>query len=534
VSTAERNLYGLVQQHEGIALLYRDQRISYADLRGAAMALAGRLRRGGVREGDVVSVLLPNSPAFVVTYLACWHIGAVANPLNTRLSLAELGAVVRHARSRVLVTGDTFAPKARMVAEQAAVPHSAAGDGVEVDPSTADGDGLAAQTRQVEILKLASENQVTTGNPRLGRPECPGGDRPAVLIYTSGTTSVPKGVLLSHDNMLADAAGIADRLAADASYRTVCFMPLFHCNALIFSHLSTFLVGGSVVLLPRFSASGLFDDVAGSDAHSFSCPPTVLAMLLERTPADRPAPPSLRFVKVGAAPLSPALAEAFESRFGVPLIEGYGMTEGTATTVMHDPRLPRPPGTVGRCLPAQDIRIVDSVGAAQPPCAIGEIQISGATIMLGYHRDPELTEATVVDGWLRTGDLGSLGEDGYLRLAGRKKELIIRGGENIFPAALDEVLQAHPEVAEAAVYGVPDGIWGESPAAAIVAKDGLDLDELRAFMAARVADFEMPVQFRLVAEVPRNAVGKVQRHELARRHDDPPNAGRTGSTSATA
>lgn len=496
-----RNLFDLVERHEGVALIHHGREITYADLRHAATGLAGQLHRHGIREGDVVSLLLPNSPAFVVAYLACWYTGAIANPLNSRLSTLDLTDVVTHAGGRLIITGDTFGPVADTLAENC------------------DASGGRTENRPVEVLRMPVEHAIT-GDPLPGHsatpPRCGGGQAPAVLIYTSGTTSAPKGVLLSHNNLLADSTGIAERLGVGADYRTVCFMPLFHCNALIFSHLSTFVVGGSVVLLTRFSASSLLDDVESAAAHSFSCPPTVLAMLLERTDHERPAPHSLQFVKVGAAPLAGSLAASFEARFGISLIEGYGMTEGTATSVMHDPRLPRPDGTVGSCLAGQHIRIVDAAGQPLPTSSIGEIQISGATVMLGYHRDPALTEATVVEGWLHTGDLGHLDEHGYLRLAGRKKELIIRGGENIFPAALDEALQAHPHVAEGAVFGVPDPIWGESPVAAIVAKNALDLTELREFMRGRVADYAMPVEFHLVEQIPRNAVGKVQRHELAR------------------
>lgn len=486
------NLVDLIARRTGHALTAGEQRFSYEDLMALAGGLAARLREHGLRPGDTVSLVLPNSPAFVIAYFACWHAGLVANPLNTRQSLDEHISVLRHARSRLVLTGPTFEAAARKCAGELDVPtltiDEARPDALTVSPSA--------------------------------KPER-GGAAPAVLIYTSGTTSAPKGVLLSHANLLADARGIAERLGIGPDYRTTCFMPLFHCNALIFSHLSTFAAGGSVQLLPKFSASTIWDAVEDYRAHSFSCPPTVLAILLERTPKDRPTPQSLRFVKVGAAPLAENLASSFEQRFGVPIVEGYGMTEGTATTTMHDPRQPRPQGTVGHPLHGQRVRIVDELGQELPGTRVGQIQIGGDTVMLGYHRDEQATRETIIDGWLSTGDLGSLDEVGNLRLAGRQKELIIRGGENIFPAALDSVIESHPEVIEGAVYGIPDPIWGESPAAVIVRRrDDLDLDELSQYVRARVADFAAPVVYRVVDSIPRNAVGKVRRHELTRAHGE--------------
>ena len=500
------NLFSLLtapSRAERTALLWQGRSIRYAELRDAALHMAAELRSRGVREGDVVTLLLPNAPAFVVAYFACWYVGAVANPLNTRLGADELAGLLAHAQSRLVISGPTFSK----LADEALWRR----EGQRCVPS--------GDSRLIELWLLESEDnlEVCAHNEAVGEL-ARGASDPAVLIYTSGTTAAPKGVLLSHSNLLADAAGIASRLAVDHEDRTLCFMPLFHCNALIFSHLSSFYVSASVALYSKFSASQLWEQVERTGAHSFSCPPTVLAMLLSRTPANLSAPTGLRFVKVGAAPLAESLASAFERRFNVPLIEGYGMTEGTATTVMHDPHASRPPGTVGFALDGQRVRIAREDGAVLPSGHVGEIQIGGATVMLGYHRAPELTSGTVIDGWLRTGDLGSLDSEGYLRLAGRQKDIIIRGGENIFPAALDELLEAHPGVQEGAVYGVPDAIWGEVPVAAVVPNPGLDLHHLSEFMRGRVADFQMPTHFRLVESIPRNAVGKTQRHILKESH----------------
>lgn len=510
------DLLGTRSSSTSTAIVWNGEPISYAALHTAADDIADELARRGVEHGDVVTLLFSNCPAFVAAYFACWRLGAIANPLNSRLSPTELSTLIDHAGSRALLYEEALEWLVRDSLHDLR------------DPALADAAQLRMQEGALWRFERTGIEEPPTPRPR-AEPRG-SGKQPAALIYTSGTTARSKGVLLSHDNILADAFGLSNRLGIDSQDRTLCFMPLFHCNALIFSHLSTFTVGGSVVLTRRFSASNLWDLIDAHGAHSFSCPPTVLAILLERTPPNRQTPTSLRFVKVGAAPLGDQLATSFEQRFRVPLVEGYGMTEGTATSTMHDPRLPRPTGTVGHALSGQRLRIVDADDNELPPDAVGEIQISGETVMLGYHRDPELTASTVIDGWLRTGDLGALSDDGQLRLTGRQKEIIIRGGENIAPIALDEVIGSHPDVVDCAVYGVPDPIWGESPAAAVVTKPTLDLDDLRRFVQERVADFEIPVVFTTVGEIPRNAVGKIQRHLLADSHpaSDPlPTEGRT-------
>lgn len=484
------------------AIVWNDEPITYEQLQLRAREMAAVMQRRGVGRGDIVTIVLPNAPSFVVAYFACWYLGAVANPFNTRLGASELREMVVHAGSKLLITGPTHAAVSSEALEMLSAP-------------------LPDQSTDVDYWELDCDEAVTAPGVHPGDSAgaiAGGGADAAVLIYTSGTTSAPKGVLLSHRNLLADAGGLADRLGIDRDYRTLCFMPLFHCNALIFSHLTSFTVGASVVLQRKFSVSDLWTQLESTRANSFSCPPTVLAMLLARTPADRPTPPELRFVKVGAAPLAESLAEAFEQRFGVPLIEGYGMTEGTATSVMHDPRLGRIPGTAGFPLRGQKLRIVDQDGNPLPPGELGEIQLAGPTIMLGYHRAPHLTEQAVVDGWLKTGDLGSMDASGNLSFAGRHKEIIIRGGENILPQVLDEVIEQHPGVRDGAAYGVPDPIWGEVPAVAVVSEGALDLTDLAAFVRARVADFQAPQSYRLVDVIPRNALGKVQRHVLQAGH----------------
>ena len=337
------------------------------------------------------------------------------------------------------------------------------------------------------------------------------------MIYTSGTTGRPKGVLLSHANVWADGVALSQGFRMGPDHVALCFMPLFHCNALIVSHISAFIGHGTIVLCRKFSAREHWRLVADHNVNSFSAPPTVLAILLERESEARDARIKLDFVKTGSAPLTVELATRFESRFGKDiLIEGWGLTECTATSTLNPLYAGgrRKIGSVGQALAGQEIAVVDEQGNFLPPETTGELVIRSPTMMLGYFRDEEATRKAIVDGWLHTGDLGRMDQEGYVFLVGRKKEIIIRGGENVSPLEIEEVLCRHPSVRDVAVGGLPDRIWGEVVVACVVPNETASEQELIAYCRENLADFKVPVRVAIVDELPRNATGKILRRNL--------------------
>jgi acyl-CoA synthetase (AMP-forming)/AMP-acid ligase II len=328
-------------------------------------------------------------------------------------------------------------------------------------------------------------------------------------------------VPLRQRNLVASAHTIAafyELGPADVSY---CAMPLFHVHGLVASTLAMLLCGGTVVVPTRFSARRFWADVQRYGVTWYSAVPTIHQTLLARAqdPTCAEAPPpgttTLRFVRSCSSALAPATMQALEERFGVPVLEAYGMTEA-AHQMASNPLPPgrRVPGSVGRATGLQ-IGIMDSQGALLPPGSVGEVVIRGESVTSGYHNNPQANAAAFRDGWFRTGDQGVLDEDGYLQLTGRLKEMILRGGENIAPREIDEVLLAHPAVVEAIAFGLPDAKYGEEVAAAVVLRGAATPEELMAHCRERIAEFKVPRTIFITDQIPRTATGKIQRRAVA-------------------
>jgi long-chain acyl-CoA synthetase len=466
------------------ALLFGEHRYSYRDIDQASAGFASILRAQGFGPDDVIALLLPNSPAVIVAMFAILRIGATVLPLNPRLTATELGFILGDSRARLLVT----------TAETA--------------------DGLKGLPSLPEILPIAP---VPTRLKAAPFPGCVAGgtDRSAFLIYTSGSTGRPKGVLLTHRNVLANTAQVAERTGVTAEDRVLHVMPLFHTNGLMNNTILPLRIGASIVLRPRFDLGEFWSVVRAFRPTYFTAVPTVLARIMAAWDGAADVT-SLRFARTGAAPISGALHLEVERRLGVPLIVSYGLTEATCTCTMNPVSAARRIGSVGLPLRNQEVVVVDDRGRRQPAGVVGEIIVQGPNVMAGYLNHPVATEETVVDGWLRTGDLGYLDLDGFLVLTDRRKDLIIRGGENISPREVEEVLVLHPAVAEAAVVGAPHPEWGEEVCAFVVPRSGgmLDPDDVQTFCRDRLVHFKVPGHIRVVSFLPLSNVGKVDKVRL--------------------
>ncbi|WP_280298661.1 class I adenylate-forming enzyme family protein [Nocardia neocaledoniensis] len=446
--------------------------LSNAGFRDRVHAAAAVLHRAGVRPGDVVALVLPNRVDLVVALFAAWRLGAAVTPVNPgltdddiRYQLDDSGAVV--------VVG---APDRNCVTLDVAALAAPAGPVAAATPE----DGLA------------------------------------LIIYTSGTTGRPKGVLLGHDNLAAMCAMIIDAVGLDETEHSLLVLPLFHVNGIVVSVLSPLLAGGRATLAGKFSATQFFGLVERVRPTYFSGVPAIYAMLVAQPAEARPDLSSLRRVICGAAPMPAELIARFEDRFGVPIVEGYGLSEGTCASTLNPVAGPRKPGTVGLPLPGQTITIVDVDGDPVPDGTPGEVVISGPNIMRGYLGKPEETAKTVRAGRLHTGDVGYLDADGYLVLVDRIKDMIIRGGENLYPKEIENALYRHPAVHEAAVVGRPDPVLGEVPVAHVVAapESPVSAEELTAHCRDLLAAFKIPAAIVLTTELPRNPVGKIDKKRL--------------------
>ncbi|WP_227984526.1 class I adenylate-forming enzyme family protein [Nocardia spumae] len=444
-----------------------------AAVRRAAAALAAH----GVTSGDVVAVMLPNTVSFVVSLFAAWRLGAAVTPINPALVPAEIGFQSADAGAKVLITdqpvdiGVTVLTPAELTACSPAA--------------------TAARVRD---------------------------DALALLVYTSGTTGRPKGVMLDHANLNAMCdmvIGAVDLTAADHS---LLILPLFHVNGIVAGTLSPLLAGGRTTIAGRFRADTFFDRIERSGATYFSAVPTIYAMLADLPAEVVPESSAVRFAVCGAAPASVELLEKFESRYGIPIVEGYGLSEGTCASTLNPLRGRRKPGTVGLPLPGQTIRIADADGNPVADGAAGEVLIQGPNIMRGYLNRPEETARTVVDGWLRTGDIGRFDEDGYLVLVDRAKDMIIRGGENIYPKEIESVVYQLPEVAEAAVVGRASEVYGEEPVLFLALTSGATLTAAQILDHTRrnLSKYKLPVAITFLDDLPKNAVGKLDKPSLRR------------------
>lgn len=467
---------------DGPAVSDGRQSLTNAALLGRVRAASRHLKDFGIGPGDVVGVKLRNRVEFVVVLFACWRLGATVTPVNPSLTDAEATRQLEDSSTRLLVVEDS-------ATIAAGVPTLAVG----------------------HLYKQASESDPT---PQVDPSAL------ALLIYTSGTTGVPKGVMLDHANLDAMAEMGRQALQITPADRCLLILPLFHVNGIVVSVLMPLLAGASVVIADRFDPRTLFDIIESERPTFFSAVPTIYNMLAALPDDVAPDTSSVRFGICGAAPAPPELLTRFETRYGFQLVEGYGLSEGTCASTINPVTGPRRAGTVGIAFPGQQIRIVDANGAQVAAGADGEVIIAGPNLMRGYLGRPAETARVIVNGWLHTGDIGHLDPEGYLTIVGRSKDMIIRGGENIYPKEIEDVLASDPAVLEAAVIGVPDDKWGEVVAAYVQPRPGLAVDPaaLQALCARKLAGYKRPTKFFVVEAIPKNAVGKTNKAPLRAAH----------------
>jgi long-chain acyl-CoA synthetase len=460
----------------------------YSDLNNteflaAVQRAAASLRGHGVSAGDVVAVMLPNTASFVVSLFAAWRLGAAVTPINPSLTPAEVSYQVSDAAAKVLI----------------------------VDAAPDYDTGAFAVT--------TDEFDGGEPTPRLEyAPQFPDSAL-ALLIYTSGTTGRPKGVMLDHANLNAMCGAVIDGFMLTADDHSLLILPLFHVNGIVVGTLSPLMAGGRATIAGRFKGDTFFDRIVKTRATYFSAVPTIYTMLLGLPAGVKPDTASVRFAVCGAAPASVELLSGFESRYGIPIIEGYGLSEGSCASTVNPLNGTRKAGTVGLPLPGQTVRLVDTAGRDVPQGEAGEVTIKGPNVMRGYLNRPEETARTVVDGWLHTGDVGRFDEDGYLVLVDRAKDMIIRGGENIYPREIEAVVHGLPQIAEAAVVGRPHPIYGEEPVLFVSLHRDMSItfDMIRDHLRASLTKYKLPVEITIMDVLPKNAVGKIAKPELRKR-----------------
>jgi long-chain acyl-CoA synthetase len=461
----------------------RDDRteLTYAQLAARVDAVAEQLAGLGVGRGDVVAVMLPNRVELLLTILAAWRLGAAATPINPTFTATEADHQIGDSGAVVVVT---------------------------TDPAAVLGDAVV-----LGVEDLATSSAGTLPTPATAPEDL------ALLVYTSGSTGRPKGVMLDHGNVSAMIESMGEAIAIRPDDHCLLVLPLFHVNAICVSWLTPMSVGGQLSVLQRFHPVEFLQAIERLRPTYFSAVPTIYSHLVALPAEVQPDVSSVRFAVCGAAPAPPELFAAVEKRFGFPLVEGYGLSEGTCASTCNPVEGVRKPGTVGPALPGQLVAIMAPDGSMVPTGERGEVVIKGANVMRGYLNRPEATAETLGDGWLHTGDVGILDEDGYLRIVDRIKDMIIRGGENIYPKEIENVLHSDPSVLEAAVVGAPDPVYGEVVVAFVSpapdSPDGaVDVDDLLARCRTELAKIKVPVAIHVLDALPKNPVGKIDKPAL--------------------
>jgi long-chain acyl-CoA synthetase len=481
---------GIRTHGEYPALVFEGRELTNVDQQRGANRLAHALVAHGVGPGDRVVVMLLNCPEVMQAYAAILKVGGVIVPVMSLLGPAEVRRILDHAEPRLLITSPELLDRA---------------------------EGWPGPVVLVggEAPGALAWDAVVAGRPDTFATVDRGPDDLAVILYTAGTTGQPKGVALSHRNLLSNARAAASLYELDRTRWALAVLPLSHSYGLTLMN-AGHILGTRAVLLRWFNPELVLETIARYRVQQMAGVPTMFVYLLNYPDADRFDTSSMRVWGSGAAPLPVEIVEPFEKKFGGRLLEGYGLTEAAPVVSAHRLSGERRLGSVGQPIPGVTVKILDDDDREVPVNEVGEVCVRGDNVMLGYYRMPEESARTLRNGWLHTGDVGRLDEAGFLHIVERKKDLIIRGGFNVYPREVEEVLYGHPAVAEAAVVGRPDPLMGEEVLAFVVARAGQTPapEEIVAFCQTRLARFKCPKEVRLVDRLPKSPIGKILRKEL--------------------
>ena len=465
--------------------------LSYAELRDAAGRAASLLSSLGIAPGDRIAIMLPNVPAFPIAFYGALGAGAIIVPMNPLLKSREVAYYLGDSRAKVLFAWHEAAAEAAK---------GAAGTGAQV---------LEVEDHDLHAL-LAGLAPVPSMAEQVS-------DDVAVILYTSGTTGTPKGAELTHANLTRNAElSAAAMLNAGPGDVTMGCLPLFHVFGLTCGLNATINSGGTLTLLPRFDAGKALDIIGRDKVTIFEGVPTMYAAMLHHPDSAAADTSSLRTCISGGASMPVEIMRGFEQTFGCMILEAYGLSETSPVASFNHPDRVRKLGSIGTPMEGVGMRVVDADGGELPVGEAGEIAIRGHNVMRGYWGKPEATAEAIPDGWFRTGDLAKVDDDGYFFVVGRLKDLIIRGGYNVYPREIEEVLHEHEAVAEVAVIGIPHAELGEEVGAAVQLKPGAAATtaELRAFARQRLAAYKYPRHFWFVRELPKGPTGKILHREV--------------------
>ncbi len=475
-----------------VAVRLGDAALTYAELDDRSARLATVLRERGLAPGDRVGVMLPNVPQFPIVYYGALRAGGVVVPMNVLLKRREIAYYLKDSGARLLLAWHGFAEEARSGA-------------------------AAADAELIEVEPASFAELLAAAEPSPGLADTDPEDT-AVILYTSGTTGSPKGAELTHANLHRN---------ADVSRRTTCgieagdvvlgALPLFHSFGQTVAMNATLMAGGTLTLVPKFDPGEALATMARDRVTHFYGVPTMFGALLHHPERESFDTSALRTCVTGGASMPVDVLHGFEQAFGAVVLEGYGLSETSPVASSNHPGRERKAGSIGTPIEGVEMRVVDENDEEVPQGEIGEIVIRGHNVMKGYWQRPEASAEAMRGGWFHSGDMARVDEDGYFFIVDRKKDLIIRGGYNVYPREVEEVLYEHPKIREAAVVGVPHDEWGEEIGAAVVLHEGEEMvpDEVSQYVREQIAAYKYPRVVWFLDELPKGPTGKILKREIA-------------------
>lgn len=479
-----------------IAIILDDRKITYGELDRAARGVATSLRARGIEPGDKVALLVPNVPEFSIAYYGILYAGAIVVPVNVLAAAPEVAYFLEDSSAKLLIVHPLFAEPGKAGAAEQGVPVVIAGS-------------LDGSESELDVLAAAEPQSIV-------HPTAP--DDTAVILYTSGTTGKPKGAELTHSNLFINSTIVVPRLipTAGSGHVALATLPLFHSFGQTCVQNASIGLGGTFTLLPRFDPAAAFEIIERDRVTLFAGVPTMYFALLHHESENPPDISSLKFCLTGGAPMPVEVMSAFEEKFGVKIQEGFGLSETSPVASFGVVGKPRKAGSIGYPAWGVEMCIVDEDDKALPQGERGEICIRGHNIMKGYLGKPEATKEALRGGWFHSGDIGFSDEDGCYWIVDRKKDMILRGGFNVYPREVEEVLYAHEAVVEAAVIGVPHERHGEEVKAVVALAPGSTAtpDAIIAFCKERLAAYKYPRTVEIIDSLPKGPTGKILKREL--------------------
>lgn len=492
------------------AYYFMGQGTTYAELDGAITKFASGLEKLGVKQGDHIALLLGNTPHFVIGLYGALRLGATVIPVNPIYTADEIGYILNNGDVKLVVALDMAIPLAEKVhAFLPKVENFVFCETSENGMAKHNIESLTLYPKMKSFTKVVASGDLSFKGPELLD------DDTAIILYTSGTTGKPKGAMLTHKNLYSNASDVGDYLKMNEQDRVITTLPMFHVFCLTVALNAPLLSGATILIAPRFSPKEIFDLAREYEATVFAGVPTMYNFLYQYPEANPDDFKSLRLCISGGASLPVALLTNFEKKFNVTVSEGYGLSEASPVTCFNPLDRPRKAGSIGTSILHVENKIVNELGEELPVGEVGELIVSGPNVMKGYYKMPEESAAAIREGWLYTGDLARMDEEGYFYIVDRKKDLIIVGGYNVYPREVEEVLYNHPDVVEVAVLGEPDSDLGESVKCFVVRKNPNTTEEyLLEYCREHLAKYKVPSSIEFLEELPKNTTGKILRRAL--------------------